>query len=178
VIDLITWEGVGAARRGNEFELWEAGLLGLLADGAPSGRRVVAVWGCCPCLGVGKLDVLDVDALPLLLLWVPVLRDHDVEDAWNVSAPGDLELHIRSGAQAVLGEKVGGDTHTACEAIVIGWEVVERLDVTSMEGDGGHAEVGVERVDLELMGCGPPGLADLVGSAKRLGHSGVAWVGN
>jgi hypothetical protein len=56
--------------------------------------------------------------------------------------------------------------------------VVEGLDVTSMEGDGGHAEVGVEGIDTELMGGRPAGLANLVGIVKGLGDCGVARVGN
>jgi hypothetical protein len=47
---------------------------------------------------------------------------------------------------------VGSNAHLSCEAIVVGWQVVERLDVTPMESDGGHPEVGMEGVDAELMG--------------------------
>jgi hypothetical protein len=56
--------------------------------------------------------------------------------------------------------------------------VVEGLDVTPMDCDGGHPEVGVEGVDAELVGGRPASLANLVGVAKGLGNSGVGRVGN
>jgi VCBS repeat-containing protein len=54
--------------------------------------------------------------------------------------------------QAVLGEEVSGNAHTACEAVVVGQKVVERFDITSMEGDGEHVAMGVEGVDVKFMG--------------------------
>jgi hypothetical protein len=68
VISLITWEGVRTARQGDGFEVGDAGFGWWLADQAPCGRGVVAVGGCGPYLGVGKLNVLDGNALPLFLL--------------------------------------------------------------------------------------------------------------
>jgi hypothetical protein len=161
-ISAITWKQVGAVGWGNGFEVGEAGLwswLAGLADWAPGVEGVVAVWGCSPCSCVSKFDVFDVDALPFVLLWVPVLRDHDVEDVGHNSAPDNLELHVCSRAKAVLSEEVGGNTHLSCETIVVGWQVVEGLDVTPMDCDGGHSEVGVEGVDAKLVGGRPASLA-------------------
>jgi hypothetical protein len=180
-INTITWKQVGAVGRGDGFEVWEAGLwpgLAGLADWAPGVKGVVAVWGCSPCSCVGKLDVLDVDALPFVLLRVPVLWDHDVEDVGHNSAPDNLELHVCSRAKAVLSEEVRSNTHSSCETIVVGWQVVEGLDVSPMDGDGGHSEVGVEGVDAELVGGRPASLANLVSVAEGLGNGGVARVGN
>jgi hypothetical protein len=51
-----------------------------------------------------------------------------------------------------LSEEVGGNTHSSCEAIVVGWQVVEGLDVTPMDSDGGHSEVRVKGIDVEFVG--------------------------
>jgi hypothetical protein len=146
---------VGAVGQGDGFEVGEAGLrsgLAGLADWAPGVKGVVAVWGCSPCSCVGKFDVLDVDALPFVLLQVPVLQDHDVEDVGHSPAPDDLELHVCSRAKAVLRKEVGGNTHLSYETIVVGWQVVKGLDVTPMDSDGGHSEVRVKGVDAEFVG--------------------------
>jgi hypothetical protein len=73
---------------------------------------------------------------------------------------------------------VGGNTHSSCETIVVGWQVVEGLDVTPMDSDGGHSEVGVKGVDAEFVGGRPASLANLVSIAKGLGDRGVARVGD
>jgi hypothetical protein len=56
--------------------------------------------------------------------------------------------------------------------------VVKGLDVTPMDSDGGHSEVGVKGVDAELVGGRPASLANLVSVAKGLGNGGVARVGD
>jgi hypothetical protein len=92
--------------RGDGFEVREAGFrygFAGLADWAPGIKGVVAVRGCGPCSCVGKLDVPDIDALPFVLLWVPILRDHNIEDIRHGLAPDNLELHVCSRAKAVLG---------------------------------------------------------------------------
>jgi hypothetical protein len=98
-------EASGGCGQGDGLKVGEAGLcygLAGLADWAPGVEGVVAVWGCSPCSCVGKFDVPDVDALPLVLLWVPILLDHDVENVRHGLAPDNLKLHVCSRAQAVL----------------------------------------------------------------------------
>jgi hypothetical protein len=92
-----------------------------LADRAPRVEGVIAVWVCSPCLSVGKFDVPEVNTLPLVLLWVPVLQNHDVIHIRHSSASCDLKLHVCSRAKAVLSQKVGGNAHSSCELIVVGW---------------------------------------------------------
>jgi hypothetical protein len=124
VIGAITWKWVGAVGRSDGLKVGEArlryGLAGFI-DWTPGVKGVIAVWGCSPCSCVSKFDVPDVNALPLVLLWVPILRDHDVEDIGHGLAPGDLKLHVCSRAKAVLSKEVGGNPHLSCEAIVVGW---------------------------------------------------------